>query len=583
MAKNIIFDGQLLQTNAWYRGMGKYTMQVMQELSLKASADVNLIVIFNDNLGNDQEKYETIKFLCPNLQQKHYRLPVPKGKKVAAESYAKALNQKITRDFGEDDNYYFITSLFQFDFFAEFPASARKLVLFYDLTPLLFWRDLGGYFPPELYMERFQRLLESDHIFSISETTRQDLLKTFGLPPEKVTNINGGFTKIADSSKKPEGFKVPDRFILFPTGDLPHKNNEITIKGYEKYRADSDSPLPLLITSRFHDKSKERLLSVAKDIIFTGNVADEELEWLHENAEAVLFASKYEGLGMPVLDAFANQKPVIASRIPVFEEMSKKAFYYFEPEDYEGLAAAISEAASRKGFSEKQKQYPVILKKYTWSNTCEPITGYVTASQPAGSGRFSKRLSDKLKLRIAVACLHPGIGGQLGRSAESLHASLREKFQVDYYFDANGYHYREMERPTILDFMECTSFDIAKLTLRSYKKYDGVLYMIDKAALPSRVAQRSCVLPGMVLTDFERAKLDNQQEMLKGLILGNQYANRPFEGYSYPAIQELVRTLGEEIVKTRQDPGPAEIIIRKHGSNGSIIRRLAAIKGSNDT
>jgi glycosyltransferase involved in cell wall biosynthesis len=575
MAKNIILDGQLLQTNAWYRGMGKYTMQVMKELSLKAPADVNLFVIFNDNVENDPIKFETITFLCPRIEQKHYSLPTPKSKRVTAGDYAKALGKKISKDFAGGDNYYLITSLFQFDFFAEFPPDVRKLVLFYDLTPLLFWKDLGGYFPPELYMERFEKLVEADHIFSISETTRQDLLKTLGLPPEKVTNINGGFTKIADSSKKPKGFRVPEKFMLFPTGDLPHKNNEVTVKGYEKYRAASADPLPLLITSKFHEASKDRLSSISKHIVFTGNVADEELEWLYENAQAVLFTSKYEGLGMPVLDAVANKRPVIASRIPVFEEMSAKAFYYFEPTNYEELADAISQAADHAGFQEKLKQYPAILKKYTWSNTGKPILDY--------AGPLSSERRPSPKPRIAVACLHPGIGGQLGRAAESLHASLSGAFEVDYYFDANGYHYREMERPTLLDFLDTEAFDISKLTLRSYKRYDRVLYLVDKAALPSRLAQRACVLPGIALIDFEGARLDRQQEMLKKLILDNQYAVHQFDEYSYAAYQKRVKTLGEEITRTRRHPNAAETVIRKGGSNGSIIRTLEMIQASHDT
>ena len=579
MAKNIIIDGQLLQTNAWYRGMGKYTMQVLQELSAKAPSDVTLSVIFNDNLENDQIKFETIKFLCPRVQQKHYELPLPSGKKVTAESYSKVLNQKITEDFAGGNNYYLLTSLFQFDFFAEFPRDAHKLVLFYDLTPLLFWQDLGGYFPPELYMQRFQRLLEADHVFSISETTRQDLLTTFGLSPAKVTTINGGFTKIAESTRKPTSFKVPNKFILFPTGDLPHKNNELTVKGYEKYRAISNKTVPLLITSQFHDTSKERLLSISKDIIFTGNIADEELEWLYENAQAVLFASKYEGLGMPVLDAVASQKPVITSRIPVFAEMSAGAFYYFEPADYTGLATAIAKAVKHEGFSAKLKQYPAILTKYTWSNTCRIITDYV-GSSASGS---APKAGDTPKPRIAVACLHPGIKGQIGRAAESLHISLSEKFEVDYYFDANGYHYREMERPTILDFLECTASDIGKLTLRSYTKYDSVLYLIDRMALPSRVAQRACVLPGLALIDFAGATLDKQQKMLQELIVDNQSATYPLTKPSYAAHQELVRALGKAIAKTRPNPNQAETIIRKGGSNGSIIHKLAALQGNYDS
>jgi hypothetical protein len=426
-------------------------------------------------------------------------------------------------------------------------------------------------------MPRFQRLLEAEHIFSISETTRQDLLKTFGLPSLKVTNINGGFTKSAESAQKPTNFIVPSKFILFPTGDLPHKNNEIAVKGFEKYYANSDKTTPLLITSKFQEKSKEELLSFSKNIIFTENVSDEELEWLYENAQAVLFASKYEGLGMPVLDAASSHKPIITSRIPVFEEMSRGAFYYFGPTDSDELATAVLKALTHEKFSVKLSQYPAIMAKYTWLKTCKAIINY-TQSLSADGPVISKSQGQTLKPRIAVVCLHPGISGQIGRAAESTHFSFSEKFEVDYYLDANGYHYREMERPTFLDFLDCTVLDICKLTLQTYKKYDRIIYFIDKAVLPSRVAQRACVLPGLVLFDFTGAKLDKQQEMLKKLILDNQYAAYSLNRHSYLAYQELMCTLDKEIVKTRKNPNSAENIIRKGGFNSSTIRRLIAIR-----
>jgi hypothetical protein len=101
--------------------------------------------------------------------------------------------------------------------------------------------------------------------------------------------------------------------------------------------------------------------------------------------------------------------------------------------------------------------------------------------------------------------------------------------------------------------------------------------------LPSRVAQRACVLPGIALIDFAGVKLDKQQAMLKELILDNQYSAYPFNKHSYPARQELARALGKTIAKTRQNPNRAEIIIRKGGSNGSIIRKLAAMNSNYGT
>src|SRR5690606_28149825 len=108
-----------------------------------------------------------------------------------------------------------------FDFFAQFPHECHKMLMMYDITPLMFWQDLGAYFLPHLYMKRFEQIYEADLILSISETVRRDVLETFGLDPEKVVNIDGGFSK-KSTAVKPKGFKIPPHYGLLPTGDLPH-------------------------------------------------------------------------------------------------------------------------------------------------------------------------------------------------------------------------------------------------------------------------------------------------------------------------------------------------------------------------
>jgi glycosyltransferase involved in cell wall biosynthesis len=566
--KNIIVDGQMFQTEGWYRGMGKYTVQVIQELSNHLPAGTKITIVFNSNLSKDTNRFEAIAYLCPHAEQILAPLPLPKKNKVKAKQYRVALEKLIADKFTNDDNYYLITSLFLFDFFAEFPANCHKLLLFYDLTPLLFWKYLGGYFPPHLYMKRFKRLYEAEHIFAISETTRKDLIATFGFDGSKITNINGGFTRIAKTTKKPTNFYLPEMFVLFPTGNLPHKNNEVAIRGFEQYLAENPRGLPMLITSNFSPKAQRRLLAMSKNIIFTGNVSEEELEWLFEHAQAIIFASKYEGLGMPILDAVASNKPIITSRISVFEEMSKDAFYYFDPYKPDELAESLTEALHHDNFKSKLKHYPQIMGKYTWANTCKTIVSAIDSlprlnrAEPAIDNRKP----------IAVVSIHPGLNREVARVAEPLYGYLSKEFKVDYYFDANGYDHREMERPTYLDFVGCKVNDICKLTLRSYKQYDMVVYLVSATTLPSRAAQRAAVLPGIAVVEKGETKLNEQQSMFKELIERNQYTVLPFK--SNITTEQLYIALSQAINDWIDKPNLTSKAIRQGRSNRSIIKKL---------
>ena len=570
--KNLIIDGQILQSNAWYRGMGKYLIQMLIELNKNISKEVAITIIFNNSLNIDKKRTETLNYLCPKIKLVYVELPLVQEKKDISDLYKKKLNQFIKSQFKDYVNFYIIPSLFQFDFFAEFPNNCVKLLLFYDLIPLKFWNDLGGFFPPDLYMKRFNTILEADHIFSISGTTRNDLMNTFGINPSKITNINGGFTKIAEVANKPLNFNIPFRYILFPTGNLPHKNNEVAVLGHKEYYEKGSTKLPLLITSHFSEPEKIKLSHLSKHIIFTDNVSDEELEWLYDNARLVLFTSKYEGLGMPILDAVAKNKPVVVSRISVFEEMTKKGFYFFNPSDHKELGNTIESAINDNDKGARANQYNAILEKYRWNKTCETFLQKIIKWPINKNVNNSKNSLNKLKL--AVVSLQPGIQGQIGRLSERIFNALSINFNVDFYFDGNGSHYRDMERPTFLDHMRCKVFDIQKLSIKSYRKYDAALYLIDNKCLPSRVALYASILPGHIIDRTILFKLEHQNELLHDIIVDNQLTQLYLKRESYSSYLDLALKLNQDIISNKDKYNKRLAIFKKYHWKRTVIKSL---------
>lgn len=560
-SKNLIIDGQLLQTGAWHRGMGKYLIQLLAELSKEATPKTKLHIIFNSQLGDSADRKEVVKYFCPNATIHTLNLPLPTQKNAEVQ-FSRKIEAFITSNFTGQECHYLVTALFMFDYVVAFPGNAYKLLLFYDLTPLMFWRDLGGYFPPDLYMGRFRKILEADHIYSISQTTKEDLIRTFWINDKKITNINGGFTKISEQPTKPTNFNIPRKFILFPTGDLPHKNNTRAVEAFELFNINKE--YKLLITSSFNEKSKRLLQGISESIIFTGNVSDDELEWLYENATAVLFSSKYEGLGMPILDAVANAKPVAASDIPVFREMTDNAYYFFNPDDTDAMAKALNDAVDSS--TRHDKSYTEVMKKYRWKNTAtdvmenlphnkiEPLTEHQTETQ---------------KQKIAIVSIHPGVPGQIGRMAEPLFCRLRERFEIDCYFDPLGLSPQQMERPTFLDYIGARVQEINSLSPWEYRKYKRVIYLIDKEAFSSWIAQIASVLPGIALLDLDVIQKIPQ---LETVVANNVCINVKAKKIEY--IENEVVSNVQKAQITRE-----ENIIKHTFSNRAIIRAL--LKGTN--
>jgi glycosyltransferase involved in cell wall biosynthesis len=567
MKKHLIIDGQILQTDAWHRGMGKYTLQVIHELSEASNDDLQISLIFNSTLDCDPERFAVMKYLCPKAEQYHVKLPLSKEQEATPKTYVRRLTDYIDEQFSGLDNYYMITSLFTFAFYAEFPTNCHKALLFYDLNPLLFWQDLGGYFLPHLYMKRFKTIYEADLIFSISDTTKNDLVRTFGIDADTITNINGGFTKLAAHSTSKE-FKLPEKFILFPTADLPHKNNELAIEGFSLFNKSAKSTYKLLITSTFHEAHKQKLLDMNPNVIFTGNVSDEQLVFLYEKSDAVLFASKCEGLGIPMLDGVANNKPIVASRIPVLEEMATNAFYFFDPYNAKELADRLKQAVSKQGFDEKRRSYPAIMKKYTWAATGAALLKGLEkyASRQAREDRSESPPSK----RIAMVCLNPGIANQIGRLAEPLYLKLSQKYKLDFYFDSTGLSTPEMERPTFLDYVDATVADIHNLSFTAYRKYDTVIYLMDDLSLSSVIVRHAAVLPGVLLHNFTT----KSSKVLKDAIISNQSLARKLPATltsDYDGLVGVITDLIENRSITKE-----ESIIKNNWMKRSIMKKLMA-------
>lgn len=498
--KTLILDGQIFQTDAWHRGMGKYMLQVMKKVS-ESKPDYDLVILFNDNIQTDDIRFETLKYLSPNFKQLHAQLPVVrKGNKPNEAAYIKQLDLFLEKNFEANQEISFmLTTLFLFDIYSEFPTLAKeKTMVFYDLIPLLNWKDLGGYFPPEIYMKRFDRIYEADKIFCISETTQNDIVRIFGIQKSKTVNVNGGFTDHHRDAEEPKHFLVPEIYILFPTGDLPHKNNKLIFAAFKEV-VRKDKNVYLLITSKFNELTRDSLLKIcSQNVIFTGNISDEELQYLYKNATSILFGSKYEGLGLPVLDAVFHGKPVVASRISVFTEMSTSAFYFFDVESKESAAAAMYDALRLEGFNEKKAQYPRVLAKYDWDKVAKSILKNIHFT-PQPTVVVEKSISSK---KIAIVSSNPGINPIKYGLGERLFFPLRAVgIKPDFYFDSEGKSHEAMVRPTFLDYVGARVFDIKRLTIHEYNHYDAVFYIADERGLSHKLGRTMAVLPGYNLLD----------------------------------------------------------------------------------
>jgi hypothetical protein len=159
------------------------------------------------------------------------------------------------------------------------------------------------------------------------------------------------------------------RIIFYPSADLPHKNNENTVKAFEQFNQVLGNQFTLVISSNYSEKSKLKLGSLSPNIEFTGPIDDAAFLELLKKCEMVLFTSYVEGLGLPILEAVKEKKAVVCSTIDAHLEISDTAFYYCNPNDISSIFNSMMESIQLYDWAEKSSQYSKINRRYSWTNT----------------------------------------------------------------------------------------------------------------------------------------------------------------------------------------------------------------------
>lgn len=516
MAKNILFiDGQVFQSAAWDRGMGKYSLELLKAmLGNKEHHYDEVRIIFTEHMPLPAAAKKIIKQAVPDAELIFFDLPVPFDASLDDVPGLQKANQQrldgLIAEYSDDPEIevsFFILSLFIDQVCTAFPSVGRKILLFYDLIPLQYSDRYGRLTSYHNYLARFRTIFEADLILTISQTIADDVALNLGISTSKIANIDGApIERSVKTAKKPD-VDLDGRFVLMPSGNDIRKNNVRAVQGFEAYCKNSQvSDLKLVLTSTFDTGTQNALESYSKNIVFTGNVSEEELIWLYGHAEALLFVPEYEGLGLPILEAAEVGKPIVCSNLTVFNEISPTAFYYSDPFDPFDIAEALSLGLLRTNFEDKAKEYPTILKKYTWANTAQKALKAINEHSLPTSLIAQKP-------RLAVLTPSPSGYSAIGKLVMQLHPALNEYFDIDYYVE-HGKTHKELTRPDYLPYIS-NVFPAAEFSRKRYQDYDGVLYHIGNSEFHLYTIRAALHLPGYAIFHDTHLKNIFEGELLE--------------------------------------------------------------------
>lgn len=199
---------------------------------------------------------------------------------------------------------------------------------------------------------------QASHILAISENTKQDVIKEYGVDPDKIS-----VTYLASNIEKPahwrptqidqikHRYQINTPYFLFTGTRQPRKNLERLLKAFRKLHG-QERNISLVITGKTWHQFNDVNITASKNVIFSGYVPDTDLVKLMLGAEAFVFPSLYEGFGMPVLEAMSLGTLVTASSTSSIPEITGESPLLFDPlkEEaiFKSLKAVLHMEASKK-------------------------------------------------------------------------------------------------------------------------------------------------------------------------------------------------------------------------------------------
>ncbi len=206
--------------------------------------------------------------------------------------------------------------------------------------------------------------LKADHIISVSESTRKDIIRLFNIAEHKITitheACNNRFKRIEDESalnRISQKYDLPERFILYIGTIEPRKNLNVLLEAMDILKKKTLN-IKLVIVGKkgwlyagFYDTLQR--LGLENNVIFTGYVPTEDLPGIYNLAEVFVYPPKYEGFGLPLLEAMSCGVPVIASNISSIPEVLGGAGILVRPDEPIEFARKIYELLTDKEVSAK--------------------------------------------------------------------------------------------------------------------------------------------------------------------------------------------------------------------------------------
>ncbi len=212
------------------------------------------------------------------------------------------------------------------------------------------------------YTPRFAK--KADRIATVSGFSKNDIVEQYGISPNKIDVVfngaNENFKPVTDEVKleTKQKFTKGDDFFVFIGALNPRKNLATLFKAFDIYKSKNETRVKLIVVGEKmwwtgNIKDAYENMKHKEEVVFTGRLEPEELYKVVASAMAVAYVSIFEGFGIPIVEAWYSDTPVITSNVTAMPEIAGDAALIIDPFQVESIANAMKSITFDDGLRQR--------------------------------------------------------------------------------------------------------------------------------------------------------------------------------------------------------------------------------------
>jgi glycosyltransferase involved in cell wall biosynthesis len=208
-------------------------------------------------------------------------------------------------------------------------------------------------------------------VFTVSEFSREKIIQWSGVAPEKVVSVGNGVSPCFSPSGPLWHHKRP--YLLYIGNQRAHKNVEGLIMAFAQSNLKSN--FDILLNGSPSKGVARKILdhNLGGHLCFLGDVSEDLLPSLYRGAHALVMPSKYEGFGLPLVEAMASGTPVLSSKLTAMPEVCGTAALYFDPHDFESFVNGLNQLEDVDLLAKLKIEGIKQAAKFSWNNVADRV------------------------------------------------------------------------------------------------------------------------------------------------------------------------------------------------------------------